>query len=315
MAYYIARRIATTIPVLLLVSVIAFSLVFLLPGDAAMMILGDQAKDEQLYRTLRAEMGLDKPIPIQYVNWMRKAATGDFGISSRLREPVGELIQQRLVPTAELALLAMLLALALAVPVGILSAVKPNSRTDAVGTIFALSGVAVPHFWLGIMLMFFLGVWLRWLPPSGYVSPFVDLGQSLKLMIMPSLTLATGLTAVIMRQVRSSLIEVLQQEYVVTARAKGLSEAVVVVVHALRNGLIPVVTVIGLQTGRLLGGAVVVEVIFSIPGMGRLAVDAISYREFAIVQAVVMVMAVAVLAANLATDIVYAYIDPRIRYR
>ncbi len=315
MGYYIARRVATTLPVLVLVSVIAFGLVFLLPGDAAMTILGDQAKDEQLYRTLRAELGLDQPIPLQYFQWVRKAATGDFGVSSRLRQPVGELIQQRLVPTAELAVLAMLLALLVSVPVGIVSAVHPNSRTDTVGTIFALSGVAIPHFWLGIMLMFLLAVWLRWLPPSGYVSPFVDLGQSLQLMIMPSLTLATGLTAVIMRQVRSSILDVMQQEYVVTARAKGVSEPVIVVVHALRNGLIPVVTVIGLQVGRLLGGAVVVEVIFSIPGMGRLAVDAISYREFPIVQAVVMVMAVAVTTANLATDILYAYLDPRIRYR
>lgn len=314
MTYFIARRLATMIPVLALVSLIAFSLVFLLPGDAAMAILGDQAKDEALYQQLRKEMGLDEPVPVQYFNWVKKAVTGDFGVSARLRQPVGELIQQRVVPTAELALLAMLLALALALPVGIISAVRPNSKADAIGTVFALSGVAIPHFWLGIMLMFVLAVWLRWLPPSGYVSPFVDLGESLRLMVMPSLTLATGLTAVIMRQVRSSLIEVLQQEYVVTARAKGLRERVVVMRHALKNGLIPVVTVIGLQIGRLLGGAVVVEVIFSIPGMGRLAVDAISYREFAIVQAVVLVMATAVLVANLVTDILYAYIDPRIRH-
>ncbi|MDA8217926.1 MAG: ABC transporter permease [Dehalococcoidales bacterium] len=311
---YIVRRLATTLPLVVVVSIIAFSLVYLLPGDAAMAVLGEQlATDEDLYQTLREEMGLDQPVPIQYLNWARKAVTGDFGMSPRLGLPVRQVIEERIVPTVELAIVALLLALMVALPVGVLSAAKPNSRLDVIGTLFALSGVAIPHFWLGIMMMFVLAVWLRWLPPSGYVSPFVDLGESLRLMIMPGLTLATGLTAVITRQVRSALIEVLQQEYIVTARAKGLSEQMVVLRHALKNALVPVVTVIGLQTGRLFGGAVVVEVIFSIPGMGRLVVDAIAYRELSIVQAVIMVMALAVLVANLLTDVIYAYLDPRIR--
>ncbi|MHB1416693.1 MAG: ABC transporter permease, partial [Chloroflexota bacterium] len=192
---------------------------------------------------------------------------------------------------------------------------KPNSWPDVAGTIFALSGVAIPHFWLGILLIFLFAIWLRWLPPSGYVPFAEDPVTNLKLMFMPTLTLSTTLAAVIMRQVRSALIEVMQLEYVVTARAKGLTEGVVVRRHALKNALIPVVTVIGMQTGRLFGGAVVVETIFSIPGVGRLAVDSIFFRDFPAVQGVVMVMAVVVLIANLATDVFYGYLDPRIRYR
>jgi peptide/nickel transport system permease protein len=302
-------------PVLVLVSMIAFSIILLLPGDPARALLGEQlARDERIYQALRAELGLDKAIPLQYVQWATRAATGNLGTSARLKQPVAQIIADRIVPTLQLSIMAMLLAVSVAVPIGIVSAVKPGSMADVVGTVFALSGVAIPHFWLGIMLMFVLAVWLRWLPPSGYVSLLSDPGRSLQLMLMPAITLSTGLAAVIMRQVRSALIEVMQQEYIVTARAKGLRESVVVRMHALKNALIPVVTIIGLQTGRLFGGAVVVEVIFSIPGMGRLAVDAIFFRDFAVVQGVVLVMAVAVLFVNLLTDVLYAYIDPRIRY-
>lgn len=315
MATYVARRLMMMIPVLLLVSMISFSITLLLPGDPAMAILGEQAaNNQQLYQSLRKALGLDKPLPVQYVDWARKAFTGNFGTSIRDRQPVGEAIQQRLAPTVELTTISLVLALLIALPVGIISAVKPNSWPDVTGTVFALSGVAIPPFWLGILLMFVFAIWRRWLPPTGYVPFTKDPGMSLELMIMPALTLSTGLAAVIMRQVRSALIEVMQQEYVVTARAKGLSEWIVVNRHALKNALIPVVTVIGMQTGRLLGGAVVVETVFSIPGVGRLAVDSIFFRDFPVVQGVVMVMAVIVLTVNLLTDVLYAYLDPRIRY-
>lgn len=223
-------------------------------------------------------------------------------------------IRARLPATLWLSAGAMMLALLVAVPVGILSAVRPDSKLDVTGTVLAMSGVAMPPFWLGIVLIFVLAVWLRWLPPSGFVSPLDDPATSLKLMVMPAVTLGAGLAGVLVRQVRSALLDVLQQEYVTVARAKGLAERLVVRKHALRNALVPVVTIIGLQTGRLFGGAVVVETIFSIPGVGRLAVDSIYFRDFPMVQGVVLVLALAVVLANLVTDILYGYIDPRIRY-
>ena len=315
MQRYILRRIVTILPTIIIVSMVSFSIILLLPGDPAMAILGpERAADKEAYAKIRTEMGLDKPVPLQYIDWASKAVRGDLGISIRNQQPVLEGIKDRLPITLLLSVCAMLLGLLIALPAGIISAVKPNSKWDIAGTVFALSGVAIPHFWLGIMLIFIFGVWLRWLPPSGFVSPTEDLGTCIKLLLMPTFTLATGIAAVIMRQVRSALIEVMQQDYIVTARAKGLREQVVVVSHALKNALIPVVTIIGLQTGRLLGGAVVVEQIFSIPGVGRLAIDSINYRDFPMVQGVILILAMAVLVANLVTDVLYAYIDPRIRY-
>ncbi len=315
MQRYILRRLVTLIPTIVLISFISFSIILLLPGDPALAILGpERAADREAYEKIRLELGLDKPLPLQYLDWAGKAIRGDLGISIRNQQPVLNGIAERLVPTLVLSFSAMLLGLLIAVPAGVISAIRPNSKADVASTFFALSGVAVPHFWLGILLIFIFAVWLRWLPPSGFVSPLEDLGASLKLLILPTFTLATGVAAVIMRQVRSALIEVMQLDYITTARAKGLREAVVVWRHALKNALIPVVTIIGLQTGRLLGGAVVVETIFSIPGVGRLAIDSIHFRDFPMVQGVILVLAMAVLIANLITDVVYAYIDPRIRY-
>jgi peptide/nickel transport system permease protein len=208
--------------------------------------------------------------------------------------------------------MAMLLAACIALPVGVISAARPNSRADAVSSFLAMGGVGIPHFLLGILLIYLFAVWLRWVPPSGYAAPGQGLGPNLRLMVLPAVTL--GLAAVLMRQIRSALLEVLGQEYVMTARAKGVAERGVVGIHALRNALIPVLTVIGLQTGRLFGGAVVVETIFAIPGVGRLAVDSIFFRDFPVVQGVVLVLAVAVLLANFITDLLYAIVDPRIRY-
>ncbi|MCL4368251.1 MAG: ABC transporter permease [Actinobacteria bacterium] len=315
MGKFIIRRMIIMVPVLLLVSMIAFSIILLLPGDPALAILGEElARDKQLYQALRDELGLDRPIPVQYADWLFKALRGNLGISVRNRQPIVEAIAQHLPPTLELSFIGMIIALIIAVPVGIISAVRPNSIEDMVGTIIAMVGVAVPHFWLGILFIYAFAVYWRLLPPSGYVNPMDDLGTNLKLMVMPAFTLGLGLGAVVMRQIRSSLIEVMQQEYITTARAKGLRENVVVTGHALKNALIPVVTVIGLQVGRLFGGAVVTETIFSIPGAGRLAVDSIYFRDFPVVQAVILVMAVAVLICNLAADVLYAYIDPRIRF-
>jgi peptide/nickel transport system permease protein len=316
MARYLVRRLLMMVPVLVLVSIIAFSITLLLPGDPALAILGEQgAKNEQAYQALRKELGLDQPLPIQYLQWARKTFSGDLGISIRNKQPVGEAILTRLAPTLQLATMAFLLGLLIAIPVGVISAVRPNSFFDIVGTVLALSGVAVPSFWLGIILVVIFSVWLKWLPPSGYVSLLANPVQSLKLMLLPSIVLATEVAAVLTRQVRSALLEVLRQDYMTTARAKGLREANVVRIHALKNAMLPVVTIMGLLVGRLAGGTVIVETIFSIPGVGRLAVDSIFFRDFPVVQGVVMVMAVAVLTANLAADFVYAAIDPRIRYR
>lgn len=303
------------IPVIFLISLIAFSIVLLLPGDTALAMLGEEgARDEVRYQNLRQELGLDLPVPVRYMNWTASALSGDLGTSLRTGEPVEEAILRRLAPTMQLTVMALLIAIAVALPVGIVSAVRQKTWFDSLGTLFALSGLAIPNFWLGILLIIVFAVWLRWLPPSGYVPIWVDPVQSLKLMLMPSVALATGLMAVILRQVRSAVLEVLREDYVVTARSKGLAERRIVNKHALRNALIPVVTVIGMQIGRLFGGAVTVEIIFSIPGMGRLAVDSIFFRDFVTLQAIMLVMATAVLLTSLATDVLYAYLDPRIRY-
>ena len=312
---FIVRRLLLMIPVLFLVSLVSFSLIFVLPGDPALAILGpDQLENKQLYLALRAQLGLDQPIPIQYLHWLVDLLHGNLGTSIRTHFPVTTLLLQSLGPTVQLSALAMLIALAIALPVGIISAARPGSWADIVGTVGALAGVAVPDFWLGVMLIFVFSLVLRVLPPEGYVSPAKNLGQSLELMILPAFTLGSVLAAVITRQIRSAMLEALQQDYVLTARAKGLRERFVLVRHALRNALIPVLTVIGLQIGHLMGGVVIAETIFAIPGMGRLAVDSIFFRDFPVVQGVVLVMAVAVLVANFITDVLYAVVDPRIRY-
>jgi peptide/nickel transport system permease protein len=281
-----------------------------------LLILGDQlATNHEVYEAKRHELGLDRPVPIQYLDWLGKTLRGDFGLSTRDRQPITEGIRERVPVTLELAALSMALALLIALPTGIISALKPGSSADIVGSLAAFGGIAIPHFWLGILLIYGLAVVLKVLPPSGYVPFADDPAQNLVRMIMPAVTLGLGLAAVLMRQVRSSLLEVLNQDYMTTARAKGLGSKTVVMRHAFKNGLIPVVTVIGLQVGILFGGAVISESIFSIPGIGRWAVDSITTRDFPVVQAVSLVMAVGVLLANLAADIAYAYIDPRIRYR
>jgi len=296
---------------------IAFSLILLLPGDPALAILGEEranANNKAAYYALRQELGLDEPIPVQYYHWASRAIRGDFGVSIRNQTPIISTLGTHIIPTIQLALMGAIISLVIALPAGIISALRPNSAADAGATLAALSGVAIPNFFLGILLIYAFAVWLRILPPSGYVAPWENLGQNLQLMLMPALTTGTGLAAVLMRQVRSALIEVLQQEYIMTARAKGLGERVVVMGHALKNAAIPVVTIMGQQVGTLIGGAVVTETIFSIPGMGRLIVESISFRDFPVVQAAVLMLSISVLLANLAADIVYGVLDPRIRH-
>jgi peptide/nickel transport system permease protein len=316
MTTYIAQRLLQMIPVLLLVSIISFSLTYLLPGDPALLILGDQmAANEEAYEAVRRDLGLDRPVVIQYLDWLWQTVKGDLGTSTRDSLPVFKGILERLPVTLELSFLSMIIALLIALPAGVISAVKQGTRWDVGFSLFALWGVAIPHFWLGILLIYAFGVFLKILPPSGYVPFTDDPAANLKHMLLPAVTLGTGLSAVIMRQVRSSLLEVLQQDYIVTARAKGLTPGTVTIGHALKNGLIPVVTVIGLQVGLLFGGAVITETIFSLPGIGRWAVDSILWRDFPVVQAVSLVMAIGVLATNLITDVAYGYIDPRIHHR
>jgi peptide/nickel transport system permease protein len=287
----------------------------MLPGDPAMAFLGEaNIHDKVAYEAMRKELGLDRPIPVQYALWLGRALKGDLGRSVRTHEAVLDALIARLPVTIELAAVALVIALVIAIPVGIVSATRPNTKIDSVATVMAVSGVAVPEFFVGILLIYLFAVGLRWLPPSGYVPLSVGTWPNLKSIILPALSLGLALNAVTMRQVRASLLEVLQEEYVTVARAKGLPEREVIRVHALKNAMIPVITVIGLQIGRLFGGTVVVETIFAFPGMGRLAADSIFFRDFPVLQGAVLVMALAVLACNLLTDLLYAYVDPRIRY-
>jgi peptide/nickel transport system permease protein len=312
---YIVRRLVALCPVLFFVSIVTFAVNLLLPGDPALAYIGEtNINDRVMYQAVRQELGLDQPIPVQYVKWLSHALQGDFGRSIRTREPAVEGLLARLPITIELALLAMAISIAIAVPIGILSAVRPNSKLDLVGTLVAMAGVAVPDFWLAILLIYVMAVWLRVLPSSGYVPLSQGLWPNLQSMVLPSFALGMGLAAVVMRQLRSSLIEVLHQEYVLVARAKGLSGGVTLRRHALKNALIPVVTVVGLQTGRLLGGAVLIETIFSLPGLGRLATDSILFRDYPMLEGAVFILALAVALSSLLTDIVYAVLDPRIRY-
>jgi peptide/nickel transport system permease protein len=312
---YILRRLVALVPVLFVISMVTFTVNLLLPGDPALAYIGEaNINDKVMYQAVRQELGLDQPIPVQYVKWLGHALQGDLGHSIRTREPAVAGLLARLPVTLELSLIAMAISLAIAVPIGILSAIRPNSKLDLTGTLIAMTGIAVPDFWLAILLIYVMSVWLRVLPSSGYVPLDQGLWANLQAMVLPSVALGMGLAGVVMRQLRSSLLEVLQQEYVLVARAKGLSESIVLSRHALKNGLIPVVTILGLQTGRLLGGAVLIETIFSLPGLGRLATDSILFRDYPMLEGVVFILALAVALASLVTDVTYAVLDPRIRY-
>ncbi len=315
MREYILRRLLSMIPVLLVVSMIAFGLLYVLPGDPAIAILGENAGNQETYRALRREMGLDDPIYIQYGRWLGRVVQGDLGKSVRTGEAVGDVLMRRVPVSLYYGLAGMVVGMLIGFPVAIVSALKPGSRLDIAGTIAAMSGVAIPSFWEALMLVYIFAVLLRWLPPSGFTPPGQDPVLSLKMLIMPAIVLGTHSAAVLMRQGRSALIEVLEQDYIVTARAKGLREKLVINRHAIKNAMIPVVTILGLQVGHLVSGAAITETVFAIPGVGRAAVDAIFFRDYPMLQGAVLMLTLAAMIGNLLADLAYAYLDPRIRYR
>ena len=315
MSRYILRRVISMVPVLLIVSIIAFGLLYVLPGDPAVAILGDNAGNQQTYLALRHDLGLDQPLYTQYLSWLGRVVQGDLGRSIRTNESVATVLMQRVPISMYLGAAGLIVGLALGLSVAIVSALRPGSRIDSLGTLLAMGGVAIPSFWQALLLVYVFAVLLRWVPPSGFTSPFVDPFLSAKMLILPAIVLGTHSAAVIMRQGRSALMEVLEQDYVTTARAKGLSDRTVVGGHALKNAMIPIITVIGLQVGTLVSGAAITETVFAIPGVGRAAVDAIFFRDYPVLQGAVLILTLGVLIANLLTDVTYAYLDPRIRYR
>jgi peptide/nickel transport system permease protein len=312
-AQVIVRRLLATIPVLLLVTAGVFTLLHLTPGDPIDAMMAESV-DATVKETLRKELGLDRSIPVQYAVWMGRVLRGDLGRSIRNGEPVIENVSRRIRPSLQLALMAMTISLTIAFPVGIVSAVRRNRPVDRVGTTFALFGICMPNFLLALLLIFLFGVTLRWLPISGYTDPLEDPIGGLRSLVLPAVTLGLALAAVVTRTLRSSLLEALAEDYVRTARAKGLSEGRVVRGHVLKNALIPVVTVLGLQLGTLIGGAVITEYVFALPGVGRLVVDAVFARDYPLVQGVVLLIAVGFILSNLLVDVLYGFIDPRIRY-
>src|SRR5438128_4080942 len=314
MGRLIAHRLLATIPVLLLVTAGVFALLHLTPGDPIDAMMAESV-DAIAKEALRRELGLDRPIPVQYAAWMGRLLRGDLGHSIRNGEPVIENVSRRIRPSLQLAVLAMTVSVLVAFPVGIVSAVRRNRPVDRVGTTFALFGICMPNFLLALLLIFVFGVTLRWLPISGYTDPLEDPVAGLRSLVLPAVTLGLALAAVVTRTLRSSLLEALAEDYVRTARAKGLSEGRVVRGHVLKNALIPVVTVLGLQLGTLIGGAVITEYVFALPGVGRLVVDAVFARDYPLVQGVVLLIAVGFILSNLAVDLLYGWIDPRIRYR
>ena len=313
MTKYIAQKLIATIPVMLLVSAGVFLLLQLIPGDPVAAMLGENATPEA-YANLKRELGLDRPLPEQYVRWLGKVLTGDLGRSIRSGQPIATALGNAVAPTAQLTVFALLFAVSVGLPAGIIAAVRPGSLPDVLLNLFALIGVSMPTFWSGLLLIFAFSLGLGWLPPSGYAPLTQSPGESIKFMILPMIALGSTVAAVVMRQTRASMVEVLSNDYIRTAWSKGLVERSVILRHALWNALIPVITVVGLTGGLLLGGAVITETIFAIPGMGRVIVTAIFERDFPTVQAGVLLVATTVITMNLVVDVLYAYVDPRVRY-
>jgi peptide/nickel transport system permease protein len=312
MLKYLVNRLAAILPTIFFVTVIIFGLQQLLPGDAATMLAGED-QDPQVIAYLRQKMHLDEPLPMRYVYWITGVLQGDLGESLRIQEPVLGLILQKLPVTLELAAIAMLIALLIGIPAGIVSAVGKDSAWDYAANVIALWGLSTPNFWLGILMILLFSVQLGWLPASGYVSPFEDLKANLAAMIMPAFVLGNAIAAVLMRHTRSAMLQVLNADYVRTARAKGLDERTVVIKHALRNALTPIITLGALEFGTLLSGAVLTEQVFSIPGFGKLIVDAVFNRDYAVVQGVVLFTSTVYIVLNLLADLAYFFVNPRLR--
>ncbi len=311
LAWFI-RRLLVAIPTLVLVSMFVFALQQLLPGDPVLVMAGEE-RDPETIAYLREKYGFDDPLPVQYLRWAGDVLQGDLGVSLRTNQPVTALIAQKLPVTLQLAVMAMGFAVLIGVPAGVISAVRKGTFTDAAANLVALSGLSIPNFWLGIMLILLVSVNLGWLPASGYESLFDDPVRSLQTTLMPAFVLGTGLAAALMRHTRSAMLGVLEADYVRTARAKGLAERVVVLKHGLRNAVLPIVTISALLFGELLAGAVLTEQIFTIPGFGKLIVDAVFTRDYAVVQGVVLCTAVAFIGMNLLADLLYFVLSPRLR--
>ena len=309
---FFVKRLATIVPTLVFVSMLIFGLQQLLPGDPAKILAGEE-QDPNVVAYLRTKLHLDEPLPIRYGYWIGGVLRGDLGESVRTQQPVLDLILQKLPVTLELALLAMMVALIVGIPAGIVSAVTRGSAWDVAANAFALWGLSTPNFWLGILMILLFSVQLGWLPASGYVSPFENLRDNLAAMVMPAFVLGNAIAAVLMRHTRSAMLQVLSADYVRTARAKGLTERVVVLKHTLRNALTPIITLGALEFGTLLSGAVLTEQVFTIPGFGKLIVDSVFNRDYAVVQGVVLFTATAYITLNLLADMAYFVVNPRMR--
>ena len=306
-------RLLQILPTLLLVSVLVFSLQQLMPGDPAIILAGEERGDPVVLAQIRQELWLDRSIPVQYLHWIGNVLQGDFGTSWRIRQPVLQLILTKLPVTLQLGGMAFMIALLIGIPAGIVAAVKRDTAWDHVATIAGLAGLSTPNFWLGIMLILLVSVNLGWLPPSGYVPLTEDWRQSLATTIMPAFVLGNAIAAILMRHTRSAMLTAMGEDYVRTARAKGLTERRVVLVHALRNALVPVITLGALELGTLLSGAVLTEQVFSVPGFGKLVVDAVFNRDYPVVQGVVLVTATLYVGLNVLADLLYVAVNPRLR--
>jgi peptide/nickel transport system permease protein len=312
---YIVRRFAEMIPVLVILSIVVFAILRILPGDPVAALIGEESGSlsPEQRAALERELGLDEPLPIQYLEWASDIVRGDWGRSLISRQPVADLIKQRLSVTLQLAAFAWVIGLALGLPIGVISALKRNSWADVGINVAALAGLATPNFLLGLLLIVVFAVYLGWLPSSGFVSFRENPSEAVRHLLLPTVALATGLMASIIRQTRSAMLEVMGEDYIRTARAKGLSNGRVIFRHALKNALLPVVTIAGLQVGNLASGTIIVETMFAIPGMGRLTIDAILISDFSTVQIIVLILAVFTMVANLIADLLYVQFDPRIR--
>jgi len=312
MLVFLTRRLLQIIPTLLLVSMLIFGLQQLLPGDPALIMAGEE-RDPIVLQQIREQYRLNEPIPVQYFYWMKGVLAGNLGESMRLKSSVSSLVAEKLPVTLQLAGMALLIALCIGIPAGIVSAVKKETFWDYGANLFALWGLSTPNFWLGILMIFLFSVELGWLPASGYVRLGEDWKQSLATTIMPAFVLGNALAAVLMRHTRSAMLQAMGADYVRTARAKGLNEGRVVLKHALRNAMTPVITLLALDFGTLLSGAVLTEQIFTIPGFGKLIVDSVFNRDYAVVQGVVLVTATTYISLNLLADIAYVLVNPRLR--
>ncbi|MBM3944023.1 MAG: ABC transporter permease [SAR202 cluster bacterium] len=314
MGTYIIRRVIATIPVLLVVALIIFSLIHLAPGDPAAIIVGSFA-GEEAYQRVRAELGLDKPIIVQLGIWFKNLFQGNLGQSLSGKTPVLEMIRDRMLPTFAIAILTEIFSVVLAIPLGVLAAWKANTWIDRVVMVFSTVGYSIPLFWLGFIFIIVFAVKTHWLPAAGYTHPGEDLGQFFLKLILPVVSTGLVVMALIARMTRATVLEVLQEDYVRTARAKGLADTSVLIRHALRNAILPIITVIGVGFALLLGGVVVTENVFAIPGLGRLLVNAILHRDYPVIQGTILIISAIYAFVNLLVDISYAFLDPRIRYQ